>query len=508
MKRYLFNRIAGVVLGCMFLLMGEARSERVKGWLTSKDSLIELKKSHFSDSLIRILPYGNDNYETTNKLDLANPNDVVRRVSSHIVLVSYRLETGSNAIPLSLAGKFALGGYITPAQTAQTFEQLSSINRAGAIQDFNLLLFPTAGVSKSVPNSNGTKIVKFTGLYYVNQTHFGVNLTQDAFGLFMRGNTPFLGQILNVGDNQFRSLRTHALRFNFDIKSKNYRPFNGRSYLLGQFSMGQVLNYNSSGTRDMNLYSSNTGDSLNFNGSVYNQSTASDKVSNGWGMQFGFVWGVNSKTTKSSFQIILRDFGFWSINNVNTWSRGVQWSNNSLNAVSWDKPANLGITAVNLGTSDLRFSNWFDRQKDTLEAKIEFKEYKQRGTILSPFYVRLGYTYNSINTSGEYRKLQVNHSFALVYRHWLGYLPKFEYYAHIKPSRNYKFTWSPGVSFGGFDVFDVNFNGRYFINKVIKRNRIQTSVNLDLNGIESFIMPQKYHGGGAYLSFTFPFDVR
>ncbi len=508
MNRYIFNRIAGIVLGSIFLLMGEARSEGLNGSLTIRDSFIKVEKHGFPDSLVGILPYDNDSYESTNKLDLATPNDVLRTVSSHIVLISYRMETGSNAIPLSLAGKFALGGYITPAQTSQTYEQLSLVNRAGGIQEFNLLLFPTAGITKKIQINNKNKLFSFSGLYYEMKSHFGVNLTQDAFGLFMRGNTPFLGQNLNVGDNQFKSLRTHVLRFNFDIKSKNFRPFSGRSYLVGQFSMGQVLNYNSSGTKDMNLYSSKTGDSLNFNGSVYNQSTASDKFSNGWGMQFGFVWGVNSKTTKSSFQIILRDFGFWSINNVNTWSRGVQWSNNSLNAVSWDKPANLGITAVNLGATDLRFSNWFDRQKDTLEAKIDFKEYKQRGTILSPFYLRLGYTYNSINTSGEYRKFQVNHSFGLVYRHWLGYLPKFEYYAHIRPSRNYKFIWSPGISFGGFDVFDVNFNGSYFINKVIKRKRIHSSIRLELNGIESFVMPQKYHGGGAYLSFTFPFDVK
>lgn len=508
MEKYVLNRFIGVVFGCVFLLMGEARSERITGNLTIKDSIIEVEKLRISDSLVRILPDKNQNIYSFNKLNLANPNDVIRSVSNHIVLASYRLETGSNAIPLSLVGKFALGGYISPEQTAKTYEQLNAVNRAGAIQEFSLLLFPTVGITKKIQANNGNKIFHLSGLYYDNKSYFGVNLTKDAFGLFMRGNTPFLGQNLNVGDNQFKSLQTHALRFNFDIKSKNYRPFNGRSYLVGQFSLGQVLNYNSSGTKDMNLYSSNTGDSLNFNGSAYNQSTASDKFSNGWGMQFGFVWALNSKTTKSSFQIILRDFGFWSINNVNTWSRGVQWSNNSLNAVSWDKPANLGITAVNLGASDLRFSNWFDRQKDTLEAKIDFKEFKQRGTILSPFYVRLGYTYNSINTSGEYRKFQVNHSFGLIYRHWLGYLPKFEYYAHIKPSRNYKFTWSPGVSFGGFDVFDVNFNGRYFFNRVIKRNRIQTSVHLELNGIESFIMPQKYHGGGAYLSFTFPFDVK
>lgn len=443
--------------------------------------------------------------EDLNRLKPPINHSVIQTVARYYTFASYRLETGSNAIPLSISGKLALGGYISPQQTKEVFDKLSSNNRAGAFQELSILLYPTVGITKKAPDSKG--LLRFSGLYYVNSGYYGAILTKDAFGLFLRGNTPFLGEKLNVGSNQFKQLQSQSLRFNFDWKPG---ILGARNSLYSQISFGQVLGYNSSGTDGMHLYSSPTGDSLNFNGSAYTKEASARNGGAGWGMQLGLNFYHNNKTGKTQYNFWLHDFGFWDIRNVQTWSRGVQWNANSLIAQSWNKPADLAITAVNLGASDLRFSNWFDRQKDTLEAKLDFQELKQRGMILSPFQVGIGINYTSQNLAmgdGKFlRNMEIRHLVDLTYRHWIGYVPKLQYQLQLRSMNLRSWSWSPGVSVGGFDVFDVNFKGSYYVNKVIKHSRINTLLRFELNGLESFIFPSKFHGGGGYLSFSIPFQ--
>lgn len=52
----------------------------------------------------------------------------------------------------------------------------------------------------------------------------------------------------------------------------------------------------------------------------------------------------------------------------------------------------------------------------------------------------------------------------------------------------------PSVSLGGFDVMDINFSLQY-----------KAFVELHLYGMESFIAPSKWHGGGLMLRFRYPF---
>lgn len=483
---------------CLFLnsfsqvfAVGSGQKDTGQGYIVHQD--VDSASSSLNADLQRIKPPINHN--------------VIQSISRYYTFSSYRLETGSNAIPLSISGKLALGGYISPKQTREVFDKLSSNNRAGALQEFNILLYPTIGISKSVPNQKG--ILRFSGLFYVNSGYYGANLTKDAFGLFLRGNTPFLGEKLNVGSNQFKQLQTQSLRFNFDVKPG---ILGSRNSLFSQISFGQVLGFNSSGTDGMHLYSSKTGDSLNFNGSAYTQVASAQNGGAGWGMQLGLNFYHNNKTGKTQYNFWLHDFGFWDIRNVQTWSRGVQWNANSLTPQSWNKPADLAIIAVNLGASDLRFSNWFDRQKDTLEAKINFQESKQRGLILSPFHVGIGINYTSQYLAmgdGKFlRNMEIRHLVDLSYRHWIGYVPKLQYQLQLRSMNLRNWTWIPGVSVGGFDVFDVNFKGSYYINKVIKRSRINTTMRFELNGIESFIFPSKFHGGGGYLSLSIPFSTK
>ena len=68
-----------------------------------------------------------------------------------------------------------------------------------------------------------------------------------------------------------------------------------------------------------------------------------------------------------------------------------EWTENSLNASGELELADVNIQSVGLTGTDIKVSNWFDRQRDTVEARLNIVEGEQRGTVFAPFVASLNY---------------------------------------------------------------------------------------------------------------------
>jgi hypothetical protein len=400
-------------------------------------------------------------------------------VTHYMPVFEYKVETGSNAVPLGFASRFAVGGYVNPDKMAAYHEGLNDNNRLGAYQRMSIQLVPFVGLQK-YSTVNKQKV----SVYYSSETLSGARFTKDAFGLMMRGNTPFLDQEVKVGDNEIWSLSQRKLKLGF---------WSEKSSFHWNIALSQVVNYSHVRTKDLSLFSDSRGDSISFDGKISSQNTNYQPRGTGWGMQFGVSKSFNLNRAFGKMWFVyasLQDFGFVSIHNVKTISRGVLFDQNSLKPVDWTETNRVNLKAVNLNYSDLRAGDWIDRQRDSIEAKLNFNEINQRGTILSPFEIRVGLGTHEKRVLNK--KWTQNGYFAyLTYRHILGYVPRFE--------MGTKFTkglimLAPTISVGGFDVFDVNMTLGF-----------KAFLELQLYGMESFIAPSKWHGGGLMLRFRYPF---
>ncbi len=401
-------------------------------------------------------------------------------VEHYMPVFEYKVETGSNAVPLGFASRFAVGGYVNPDKMAAYHEGLNDNNRLGAFQRMSIQLVPFVGLQKYA-TVNKQKV----SVYYSSESVSGAKFTKDAFGLMMRGNTPFLGQEMKVGNNEIWSLSQRKLKVKF---------WSWKKQMAWNVSLSQVVNYSHIRTQDLSLFSDLRGDSISFDGKISSQNTNYQPSGTGWGLQFGLSKSFdfvrpNGKRWSANFS--LQDFGFVSIHNVKTVSRGVLFDQNSLKPVEWTGTNTVNLKAVNLNYSDLRAGDWIDRQRDSVEAKLNFNEINQRGTILSPFEVVVGLS--RIGKGIMMKHFTQNGYFVnLSYRHVLGYVPRLEVGSRWFSKNDVAIM--PSVSLGGFDVMDINFSLQY-----------KAYVELHLYGMESFIAPSKWHGGGLMLRFRYPF---
>ena len=415
---------------------------------------------------------------------------ISNNVSMVMPIASFDIESGSNAVPLSMVSKFAFGGYISPESMNAYQSLLSSSNRMGASQEYRLTLYPIIGIESN-------KNISLKTVELLIQDVLGANFTQDAFRMFFQGNTNYLGQTLNADNNEIESWRNRVLRFVFKTKSK----FFGFT-VNPSIQFGQCLSYTRISTKDIKLTSDQLGDKVDLSGSGYFASTGYSFGGNGYGLQAGL------DLTKSIYQaggiltnieLKLQNFGFYSFSDVNVTGKDAVWNANGdgLTPDSYQDSKPLNLTAVQINASDLRFGSWFTRQKDSIVSKMNLVDSKRRGMIMSPFTIYAGIDFRNRNNSNS--KLY-NQLISLKYINMIGYLPRLNYMATFKGKYNSKksnktspFFYQGGASVGGFDDFDINcglsFNSFNFKGKPLV-------LGINVIGIESFVNPTKWHGGG------------
>ena len=415
---------------------------------------------------------------------------ISNNVSMVMPIASFDIESGSNAVPISMVSKFAFGGYISPESMNAYQSLLSSSNRMGASQEYRLTLYPIIGIESN-------KNISLKTVELLIQDVLGANFTQDAFRMFFQGNTNYLGQTLNADNNEIESWRNRVLRFVFKTKSK----FFGFT-VNPSIQFGQCLSYTRISTKDIKLTSDQLGDKVDLSGSGYFASTGYSFGGNGYGLQAGLDLKksiLQAGGILTNIELKLQNFGFYSFSDVNVTGKDAVWNANGdgLTPDSYQDSKPLNLTAVQINASDLRFGSWFTRQKDSIVSKMNLVDSKRRGIIMSPFTIYAGIDFRNRNNSNS--KLY-NQLISLKYINMIGYLPRLNYMATFKGKYNSKksnktspFFYQVGASVGGFDDFDINcglsFNSFNFKGKPLV-------LGINVIGIESFVNPSKWHGGG------------
>jgi hypothetical protein len=398
----------------------------------------------------------------------------------------YNLYSGSNSLPLSFVSKFAFGGHIETDVIQSNLELLNTNNKIGYFQEYGMQLFPFFDF---LPIDLKTNL---RSIKLISQSMLGARFTKDAYSLFFQGNSKYLGKELNPANNKINGLNQRILKF--ELKSYNLPRYLGANFtVVPEIQFSQVLSYQSLQTNDLKFYSNNIGDSISLNGSMYSQNTGYDFWGTGYGIQLGFLFTkIFNSSVSLNFQI--SNFGFIFVNNANTLSRNVQFAENGLNVQNWNSSDAVNITPVKLSYSDLRGTNWFSRQRDTISSKLNFIESNRNGMILSPFFANLEYRKWFLKPGGNIVFLNVE----LDYRHILGYFPRLG----IDLGKSFKlgkipFNGAIGLSVGGFDTYDINAN----FNIIRGVNNFKFYVR----GLESFVIPSKEHGGGFGVQLSYPF---
>lgn len=423
------------------------------------------------------------NVKKISEEDPQNTNSVITTVQVIRRVASFWALSGSNGIPLNIASKFITGGYISPDQMTKIESSLPSNNRLGYLQDMSVTIYPLMGVTQ--PQKN----LALNNISIGTLSLGGISFTKDAFGVLFRGNTPYLGERKELGQNQFVQLRQRYVDFDFNIP-KNI----GSWRFSANIKLSQVLDYQKSETNDLFVETDPNADSVKLGGRFYSLQTGYDFWGTGVGLQGGIstFHGIGNGAYLS---FSISDFGVLSFSQVNRQSRGYEWENESLNPIK-DIPINdVTLQSVGLTGTDLKVSNWFDRQRDTIESRLNIQDGVQRGTVWAPFRASLSYFKMSRNYSRLWQGYRVN----LQYIHINGFIPRLNTELFWR-FRNVRFN--TGISLGGFDTFDLNASAEFEAGMFQGKG---LNWGLFLRGIESFIVPSQFHGGGVGIELSYPF---
>jgi len=424
--------------------------------------------------------WGSDSISLNQKYTLT-PEQTITNIEIKTIrpIANYQIETGSNSMPFKMMSKMVLGGYVSPDQIESITNSLSENNRLGFFQSWHVGLYP---IPKLLETQSGNKI-SLKQVKFINESFGAANFTKDAFGLLFRGNTSYLGKEINTGNNRLRTFAQQGIRLDFEKNS-----------ITWGLQVHQITNYNSLETNNFSVYSSIIGDSIAMRGSLYSQSSKPNENA-GWGAQlnFSFYKRIGSAVFFGGFE----NLGINQLNNLQTIYRGVQFENSSIDPVNWVDAEVVNIVPLNLAISDLVGSKWFKNSRDTLIKDLGFDTITQRGSFITPVHLFAQYHKNlTSNSKSGFKWFNVR----LDYRYLWGYLPK------LSTTWNYKFSTKGalnnlnvlgGLSFGGFDTWDLNAGVLWYTNPI--------NLKFQLTGIESFIAPSSQHGGGMQFTLLYPF---
>lgn len=374
--------------------------------------------------------------------------DTVYTIQSSMISVSVSSESGSAGMPLSITGRFLLGGYIPSERITQTEARLKSQ--------------VSGGIASTMQLNVSDKFI------ICRHQMGGIRFNDDAFRLVFQGNGAYLGQTLDAGINKAVQWDVLELGLGFE-KSKNLLHGKGRVTYQGSINPGWLRSYSAIN---------------NFRAQVFTD-TLAQHVDVLWGgsvqrAQGGFGLTINSGITY--------DFssGPWKMVFVGLENAGLYYTND---LKTYNRLPGMADSTVRLQTASTSLNrifrgDWFGDRVDTIKRQIGLDSSRKSKTLLAPFTVYLAANHEKW---GFVR---------LSYRNLPGYLPRLDYQPKIRLGIG-AVRFYPSVSLGGFDTWNINLLS-YWTWKPIQRGGLQ--VNMRLEGLESLAMPGRFNGFGAYVS--------
>ena len=267
---------------------------------------------------ISVSTYASDTTSSVvSELTMRHQANSITTVKSFRPVASFWATSGSNTVPLAMASKFLTGGYISPDEMKKYESKLLTQNRMGYLQDMSVSVYPIPGLTESNDQLALKQITVGT------MSLGGVSFTKDAFGIFFRGNTPYLGQRKELGTNHFLQLRQRFV--DFDIKL----PWEASGWKFStNVKLSQVLDFQRAETSNLFLETDINADSIILGGNFYSQQTGYDFWGTGVGFQMGF--SAFRSVNRGYLSVSVSDLGVLSVNGVQRQSRGFDWEGGSI----------------------------------------------------------------------------------------------------------------------------------------------------------------------------------
>jgi hypothetical protein len=205
------------------------------------------------------------------------------------------------------------------------------------------------------------------------------------------------------------------------------------------------------------------------------------------------MWGGNVQRATGGFGLtcnaeIMYDFSRspWQfvslyVNNAGLYYTGGLTSYSRLPGMAG---STVRLEAATTSLNKIFRGDWFGDRVDTLKQQLGLDSSQSSKTLFAPFEVGL---------TGLHKKfgwIRIN------YRYLPGYLPRFDWQPNTRLGvGNLRFY--PGISLGGFDTWNINLSSTWDW-KALQRGGL--FFNLQLEGLESLLMPCRLNGFGAYAS--------
>jgi hypothetical protein len=374
--------------------------------------------------------------------------DTVYTIQSKMIAVSISSESGSAGMPLSITGRFLLGGYIPSERISQTEARLKSQVSGGIASTMQL---------------------NVSDKFFIRRHQMGgIRFNDDAFRLVFQGNGAYLGQTLDARIKKATQWDVLELGFGFE-KSKNLLHGKGKVTYKGSINPGWLRSYSAVN---------------NFRTQVFTDTLA---------QHVDVLWGGNVQRAQGGFGLTINsgityDFssGPWKMVFVGLENAGLYYTNDLKTYGRLPGMADSTVRLQSASTSLNRIfrGDWLGDRIDTIKRQIGLDSSRKSNTLLAPFAVYLAANHEKW---GFVR---------LSYRNLPGYLPRLDYQPKIKLGIG-ALRFYPSVSLGGFDTWNINLLS-YWTWKPIQRGGLQ--VNMLLEGLESLVMPSRLNGFGALVT--------
>jgi len=381
-----------------------------------------------------------DTFFTTNTIFIAR---------SHDVRVSFHSESGSSGLPLAITGRFLLGGYIPSEPIKEAEERMKQQVRGGLASTMQLNILD-----------------KF---YLRRHQMGGIRFNDDAFRLVFQGNGAYMGQTLDARINKAVQWDIVELGFRF---AKTVRRPNSKGNItyFGSINPGLLRSY--SAVKD-------------FRAKVFTDTLAQNvdvlwggrvqRASGGLGLTVNFSAYVDlCKKAWHYHYLEVMNFGLYHTANLQTYSRTKGMADST-----------VCLQAATTSLNNIFRGDWFGDCVDTVKQQLGLDSSRRGKTILAPF---------ELYVSGHHKKLGW---LSLSYRHLPGYLPRMDWKSYSSRLMLGAVSFHPGISLGGFDTWNINLSGNWNWKPTQRGGLI---VNLNLEGLESLVMPGRLNGFGALAS--------
>jgi len=299
--------------------------------------------------------------------------------------------------------------------------------------------------------------------------------TKDLFKLILFGNNYLRGQNAQIAPLNYQDLQYSELGFTWysnQQKGKSWRFFGGINFIKG-------LRNNNIEITNSNLFTSQSGDSINLSANVDRQEAGAGSREfyqfNGIGasLKGGVFWSHPSKEREVLLQF--SDLGI------------INWQQNPIK-LTLDTSVNFeGVDLNNFGSSIDRIRNF----SDSLINRIVEDGSKKAYTTFLPFSVNLHLKEQVNFWSNTYIHGKIS------YLNTKYYIPYFQVYLekHAIPQ---KLWLQAGLNYGGFGAYGLRLQGTYHINK-------NWRLKLGTENLIGLILPSRTNAlsGLAKLDYSF-----